>query len=111
MSLDSLNSLMETLHLLASLEKGAHLARSSAQYRSGEVEERAWGRPRRNLYHRSPASGLLQRVEGPGPGSSAFLAGLLSASSASLRVDPRYPGLYPVRAANTAGSRSGRRST
>jgi len=40
MSLDSFNSLMETVHLLKSPENAAHLARSIAQYRSGQVEER-----------------------------------------------------------------------
>ena len=40
MSLDTFNSLMETVHLLRSPENAAHLARSIAQYRSGQVEER-----------------------------------------------------------------------
>ena len=40
MSLDSFNSLMETVHLLKSPENAAHLARSIAQYRSGQFEER-----------------------------------------------------------------------
>lgn len=40
MSLDSFNSLMETVHLLGSPENAAHLARSIAQYRAGKVEER-----------------------------------------------------------------------
>jgi antitoxin YefM len=41
MSLDSFNSLMETVHLLNSPANVAHLARSIAQYRSGAAEERA----------------------------------------------------------------------
>lgn len=40
MSLDSFNSLMETVHLLTSPANAAHLARSIAQYRGGEVQER-----------------------------------------------------------------------
>lgn len=40
MSLGSFNSLMETVHLLRSPANAAHLARSIAQYRAGEVEER-----------------------------------------------------------------------
>jgi antitoxin YefM len=40
MSLDSFNSLMETVHLLKSPANAAHLARSVAQYRAGEVVER-----------------------------------------------------------------------
>ncbi|MBK1646921.1 type II toxin-antitoxin system prevent-host-death family antitoxin [Thiocapsa imhoffii] len=40
MSLDSFNSLMETVHLLGSPANATHLARSIAQYRAGEVEER-----------------------------------------------------------------------
>ena len=40
MSLNSFNSLMETVHLLKSPENAAHLARSIAQYRSGQFEER-----------------------------------------------------------------------
>lgn len=40
MSLNSFNSLMETVHLLSSPENAAHLARSIAQYRAGEVQER-----------------------------------------------------------------------
>ena len=40
MSLDSFNGLMETVHLLGSPANAAHLARSVAQYRSGEVQER-----------------------------------------------------------------------
>jgi antitoxin YefM len=39
MSLASFNSLMETVHLLRSPENAGHLARSIAQYRSGEVAE------------------------------------------------------------------------
>ncbi len=40
MSLDSFNSLMETVHLLRSPANAAHLARSLAQYRGGETLER-----------------------------------------------------------------------
>ena len=40
MSLNSFNSLMETVHLLSAPENAAHLARSIAQYRAGEVQER-----------------------------------------------------------------------
>jgi len=40
MSLNSFNSLMETVHLLRSPANAAHLARSIAQYQSGEVQER-----------------------------------------------------------------------
>lgn len=40
MSLDSFNSLMETVHLLRSPANAAHLERSIAQYRGGEVQER-----------------------------------------------------------------------
>lgn len=40
LSLDSFNSLMETVHLLKSPANAAHLARSVAQYRSGEARER-----------------------------------------------------------------------
>jgi antitoxin YefM len=39
MSLNSFNSLMETVHLLRSPANAAHLTRSIAQYRSGEVQE------------------------------------------------------------------------
>ena len=39
MSLASFKSLMETVHLLRSSAKAAHLARSIAQYRAGDVEE------------------------------------------------------------------------
>ena len=38
MSLDSFNGLMETVHLLKSPPNAAHLAKSIAQYRSGDVE-------------------------------------------------------------------------
>ncbi len=38
MSLDSFNGLMETVHLLKSPANAAHLAKSIAQYRSGNVE-------------------------------------------------------------------------
>ena len=41
MSLDSFNSLMETVHLLRSPANAAHLARSIAQYRAGETQGRA----------------------------------------------------------------------
>ena len=40
MSLGSFNSLMEIVHLLRSPANAAHLARSIAQYRVGEVEDR-----------------------------------------------------------------------
>jgi antitoxin YefM len=40
MSLESFNSLMETVHLLRSPANAAHLARSIAQYRRGEATER-----------------------------------------------------------------------
>jgi antitoxin YefM len=40
MSLNSFNSLMETVHLLSSPENAAHLVRSIPQYRAGEVQER-----------------------------------------------------------------------
>lgn len=40
MSLDSFNSLMETVHLLKSPANAAHLSRSVAQYHAGEVVER-----------------------------------------------------------------------
>ena len=39
MSLDHFNGLMETVHLLKSPANAAHLTRSIAQYRSGEVED------------------------------------------------------------------------
>lgn len=38
MSLDTFNSLMETVHLLKSPANAAHLARSIAQYRQGQVK-------------------------------------------------------------------------
>ena len=41
MSLDQFNSLMETVHLLKSPANVAHLERSIAQYRAGELEEHA----------------------------------------------------------------------
>ena len=37
MSLDSFNSVMETFHLLKSPANAAHLARSIAQYRNGDI--------------------------------------------------------------------------
>jgi len=37
MSLETFNSLMETVHLLKSPANAAHLARSIAQYQSGET--------------------------------------------------------------------------
>ncbi|MDA0242040.1 MAG: type II toxin-antitoxin system prevent-host-death family antitoxin [Chloroflexi bacterium] len=40
MSLDSFNSLLETVHLLKSPANVAHLGRSIAQYQAGEVTER-----------------------------------------------------------------------
>jgi antitoxin YefM len=40
MSLDTFNSLMETVHLLKSPANAAHLARSIKQYRSGKVAAR-----------------------------------------------------------------------
>ncbi len=40
MSLESFNSLMETVHLLRSPANAAHLERSIAQYRRGEATER-----------------------------------------------------------------------
>lgn len=39
MSLESFNSLMETVHLLKSPANAAHLARSIDQYREGRTEE------------------------------------------------------------------------
>jgi antitoxin YefM len=39
MSLDTFNSLMETVHLLKSPANAAHLARSIGQYRQGEISE------------------------------------------------------------------------
>ena len=41
MSLESFNSLMETVHLLKSPANAAHLARSIEQYRAGQARERA----------------------------------------------------------------------
>jgi antitoxin YefM len=41
MSLDSFNSLLETVYLLQSPANAAHLARSIAQYQSGQVHEYA----------------------------------------------------------------------
>ena len=40
MSLDTFNSLMETVHLLKSPANAAHLARSIEQYRQGKVRHR-----------------------------------------------------------------------
>jgi antitoxin YefM len=40
MSLESFNSLMETVHLLKSPANAAHLARSIAQFKAGTVVER-----------------------------------------------------------------------
>ena len=39
MSLDTFNSLIETVHLLRSPANAAHLERSIAQYRSGKVAQ------------------------------------------------------------------------
>jgi antitoxin YefM len=39
MSLDSFNSLMETVHLLRSPANAEHLARSIAQYRQGQTSQ------------------------------------------------------------------------
>jgi antitoxin YefM len=39
MSLEYFNAIQETLHLLRSPANAAHLERSIAQYRAGEVEE------------------------------------------------------------------------
>ncbi|MEN9480041.1 MAG: hypothetical protein RLZZ298_1436 [Pseudomonadota bacterium] len=41
MSLDTFNSLMETVHLLKSPANAAHLAKSLEQYRQGKLTERA----------------------------------------------------------------------
>ncbi len=41
MSLDTFNSLMETVHLLKSPANAAHLAKSIDQYRSGKLIEKA----------------------------------------------------------------------
>ena len=40
MSLDTFNSLLETVHLLKSPANAAHLARSIEQYRLGQIEQR-----------------------------------------------------------------------
>jgi len=40
MSLDTFNSLMETVHLLKSPANAAHLARSIEQFRKGQVQHR-----------------------------------------------------------------------
>ncbi|KAI9131255.1 type II toxin-antitoxin system Phd/YefM family antitoxin [Acaryochloris sp. CCMEE 5410] len=40
MSLESFNSLLETVHLLKSPANAAHLEQSIAQYRQGQVTER-----------------------------------------------------------------------
>jgi antitoxin YefM len=40
MSLDYFNSLLETVHLLKSPANAAHLERSIAQYKQGEVSEK-----------------------------------------------------------------------
>ncbi len=40
MSLDYYNSLMETVHLLKSPANAAHLAKSIAQYRNNQAQER-----------------------------------------------------------------------
>ena len=40
MSLDSFNSFLETFHLLKSPANAEHLAKSIAQYRSGNIHER-----------------------------------------------------------------------
>ncbi len=40
MSLDTFNSLMETVHLLKSPANAAHLARSIAQWQAGQAQER-----------------------------------------------------------------------
>ncbi len=41
MSLDYFNSLMETVHLLRSPANATHLEKSIAQFRAGEVKEKA----------------------------------------------------------------------
>ncbi len=40
MSLDYFNSLLETVHLLKSPANAAHLERSIAQYKQGQVSEK-----------------------------------------------------------------------
>ncbi len=40
MSLDTFNSLLETVHLLKSPANAAHLARSIEQFRQGQVQQR-----------------------------------------------------------------------
>lgn len=41
MSLDTFNSLMETVHLLKSPANAAHLAKSLAQFRAGKLTKKA----------------------------------------------------------------------
>jgi len=41
MSLDTFNSLMETVHLLKSPANAVHLARSIEQYRQGQVKQQS----------------------------------------------------------------------
>lgn len=59
LSLDSFNSLMETVHLLKSPANAAHLARSLAQMESGKAVERELvaddEQPRRKAVSRSSA--------------------------------------------------------
>jgi antitoxin YefM len=43
MSLDTFNSLLETVHLLKSPANAAHLARSIEQFRDGQVQVRDFG--------------------------------------------------------------------
>jgi antitoxin YefM len=43
MSLDTFNSLLETVHLLKSPANAAHLARSIEQFRDGQVQVRGFG--------------------------------------------------------------------
>ena len=40
MSLDTFNSLLETVHLLKSPANAAHLARSIEQFRQGQIQQR-----------------------------------------------------------------------
>jgi len=40
MSLDSYNSLMETVHLLRSPANAEHLGKSIAQYQAGQIQRR-----------------------------------------------------------------------